>query len=226
MRHRRLLLLAVIPLGTLVVTHGCSGEPPFSSVCAWVSNPDNCFRAFREDMLTSPSQDCSYPGSPTEATPSDLGTPNGTLQFGQGSPLTALCVITSGGAIAIDPPINVTAWPPDPTLGPVTYTLTLNDPAGNACGVATYTSPHGFSITINAPPAAPTDGGAADAGIGASAYGTFAQSNSPGRDAFDVVCPDGETYHFNLDEALETGLPDSGTVSAFLAFRRLYPRRG
>ena len=77
----------------------------------------------------------------------------------------------------------------------------------------TYTSPHGFSFTIDAPPDAGTT--AVDrrrpghlprrrrCEAPASRSATYTQTFAPGRDAFDVTCPSGESHHFNLDEILQ-----------------------
>ena len=130
------------------------------------------------------------------------------------------CIINSGGQVQINPPLDLSMWPPNAYSPPVTYTFTFQTADSNNCGAATYTSPHGFSITINPLP----DGGIAGFGGGTTTttttatatatgdggrvpmpYGTFTSVIAPGSDAFDVTCPSGETHHFNINEV--EGLP-------------------
>jgi hypothetical protein len=242
--RRRLLLLAavVVPSVTAlaVAAHGCGTEPPFESACLWLEDPNNCYREFREDMKATanptspdnPSGDCKPGGNPTQATSGSAGKENGTFSMRS---MLATCVLDQGGSVTIDPAVDLTQWPPNPYAAPVTYTITLQTADGNTCGVATYTSPHGFSITINPLPdggigtgggtTGGTGGGATtgttptgDAGRIPDPYGTFTSVIAPGRDAFDVTCPSGETHHFNLDEI--AGLPgeDGGSCPHFSEF--------
>ena len=103
--------------------------------------------------------------------------------------------------------------------------MTFLEVDGSECGVATYTSPHGFSFTIDSPGDAGTGGGSGaggasygtlpDAGGGGPQpvpYGTFSEVIAPGSDAFDVTCPTGETHHFNLFE-VEGQVAAGGTGS-------------
>jgi hypothetical protein len=242
--RRRLLLLAAVVVPSVsalaVAAHGCGTEPPFESACLWLEDPNNCYREFREDMKATanpvspdnPSGDCKPGGNPTEATSGSAGKENGTFLMRS---MLATCILDHGGSVTLDPAVDLTQWPPNPYNAPVTYTITLQTADGNTCGTATYTSPHGFSITINPLP----DGGIGTGGSGAGGgtttgtatatttadagrvpdpYGTFTSVIAPGRDAFDVTCPSGETHHFNLDEV--TGLPgeDGGTCPAFADF--------
>jgi hypothetical protein len=246
MRRRLLLALAAFPVAAIAVAHGCSSDPPFESACQWLADPENCLREFREDMLkaavdesNNPFGDCRPVGwteaSPTEANQADLkGVRNGTFLKREA---LDTCILDKGGFITIDPPLNVNTFPPDLYAVPTTYTIKFTMPNGFECGSATYTSPHGFSFTVNPLPnqdagAAGTDGGVAtgsgggtttSSGSGSSAdnddggapkpFGTFTSVIQPGRDAFDVTCPSGETHHFNLNEIVgpegDGGVPTS-----------------
>jgi hypothetical protein len=153
------------------------------------------------------------------------------------------CVLYRGGQVTVSPPIDLTMWPPNAYADPVTYTFSFVNFDGNECGNATYTSPHGFSLTIDPPPdagttvmadagidapATPTDGGPEmdDAGPPIT-FGTYTQYNPPGRDSFDVTCPSGESHHFTLDEINITD-PAGGACPQFAgilpsASLQLYP---
>jgi hypothetical protein len=239
--RRRLILLAVATSALVApaITHGCSNEPPFESVCDWIGDPENCFREFHEEMLAyagpdNPNGDCrTYPplpvsAYPTEASASAPGVSNGSFLK---RAMLDTCILNAGGQVTVDPPIDLTMFPPSLYADPITYKFTFVNPDGNACGNATYTSAHGFSITINPPPDA---GGTAvmDAGADVSPpppdsgpppemddggmpipFGTYTQVIAPGRSAFDVTCPSGETHHFNLNEVdgppASNGVPNS-----------------
>jgi hypothetical protein len=232
-------LFIALSLGLVMFSvHGCSNETAFESICDWIANPNNCYREFRAGMLEDdggPSAlgpGCTFAGpQPTDADDKmhpPGGTQNGAFPTGQ---VLTTCIIDSGGSVTFDPPINLAAYPPSLTSTPVTYTITLADPFGVACGKATYTSPHGFSISIAAPAGAGGGGSTSAGGDGASdggfqavpAFGTYTQTIAPGRDAFDVTCPSGETHHFNLDEA--EGFPnrEGQDVSACPGYKDLVP---
>ena len=238
--RRRLLLLAAVAVpsvaGIAASAHGCSDEQPFESVCLWMADPDNCYRELREDMKATanplspdnPNGDCTTLGTSTEATGSTPGTANGSFLT---RAMLDTCIIDQGGQVMLAPPLDLTMWPPSPYATPITYTMTFQAADGNTCGTATYTSPHGFSITINPLP----DGGVGtarrrnhhrnhDHGHGRRRprpphpYGTFTEVIAPGRDAFDVTCPSGETHHFDLNEV--EGLPgaDGGACPTYADF--------
>ena len=225
MRHSYLLAALPLALGLVpLLAHGCAEETAFESLCDWVANPDNCYREFRAGMLegdggpSALAPGCTFPGTqPTlvaDRAHAPTGVSNGTFQT---RPMLGTCIIDSGGSVTFSPPINLAAYPPSLLSTPITYTMTLADAFGVTCGTATYTSPHGFSISIVAPTGAGGGGasggggglvlagaghGGSDGGFQATpAYGTYAQTIAPGRDAFDVTCPSGETHYFNLDES-------------------------
>jgi hypothetical protein len=237
MRRRYALALLALPFGTVpVLVHGCTTETAFESVCDWVADPSNCYREFRAGMLEDtggPSAlgpGCTFADpQPTEV--NDRGYPptgvsNGTFQTSP--PMLTTCIV-GGGSVTIDPPINLAAYPPSLESLPVTYTMTLADAFGVTCGTATYTSPHGFSISIAAPAGTGGGGGAftlldggddsSDGGFQATpAFGTYTQTIAPGRDAFDVTCPSGEAHVFNLDEsgdAVENFTPNTSECPGY-----------
>jgi hypothetical protein len=256
--RRRLILLAVaaLPVALTAVAHGCSSEPPFESVCDWMNDPNNCYREFHQDLLAvssptnpdNPNGDCrtydpSGPVSqiPTEASEAAPGTPNGTFAM---RAMLDTCTLNEGGQVKFNPAIDLTMYPPPLLAPPITYAISLVNPDGNECGNLTYTSPHGFSITIDPPPdAGSTAMGDASVGDGAVVAlsdagvfddpdgespvtnGTYTQVIAPGRDAFDVTCPTGESHHFNLDEVDGIGVTtaDGGSTSQCPALINVVP---
>jgi hypothetical protein len=142
------------------------------------------------------------------------------------------CTLTAGGQVVFNPPLNLTPLGPfDP---PIAYQITLSAADSNVCAIFGYTSPHGFSITINGPPDAGGGNGGSSTGTTTTVntiltdisdqdaawgpnrqpYGTYTEVNTPGRDNMDVTCPSGEFHHFNLNE-IST---DAGRCPAFLDF--------
>src|ERR1700733_1139453 len=114
MRRSYLLLIAAFaPVAGLMLSHGCSGETAFESVCVWVADPDNCYREFRAGMLAETngpsalSPGCTFPGGqPTQVAlgkHSD-GTANGAFLT---TGMLATCIINSGGSVTVNPPINL-----------------------------------------------------------------------------------------------------------------------
>ncbi len=187
LRFRRLYLVALVavPVAGVAAAHGCSNPESFESVCDWIAFPGNCLREFHNDMLVygggtqdNPWGDCrTYPnpapdgGIPTEASPiastlaKKLGTPNGSFLS---RTMLDTCILSQGGTVKVDPPIDPTMWPPGELATPVTYTFTLATADGNTCGTATYTSPHGFSIAINGTGGSPSGAGGAGGSASAS----------------------------------------------------------
>lgn len=240
MRRRLLFVVALVPLAAAVSAHGCSSEPPFESACAWLADPENCFREFREDMLTTASKDCHFEGDAPTEVGADSANPKGVANgvFLKRAALD-VCIINGGGSVVFDPPIDPTMYPLDPLATPPTYTIKLMRGDATECGVASYTSPHGFSITLDAPPDAGTTAvGQTDAAAPAATidsddkdggvpypYGTYAQVIGAGRDAYDVMCPSGEAHHFNLNEIVGPLAADGVThVSGCSGFAAVNPQ--
>lgn len=246
-RLRRLLLvpLAVVP-AFAAAAHGCSTEPPFESVCGWLAEPDNCFRDFHRDMLATadlvntdnPNGDCRtyrpkpLSGVPTEATSGTPGVSNGSFLM---RAMLDTCILDEGGSVKFNPAIDLTMYPPSIYADPITYTISFVNPDGTECGNATYTSPHGFSITIDTPPDAGTTAVTPDGGADAAPppvvgdagppmpYGTFTEVIAPGRDAFNVTCPSGESHYFNLDEVDGPPAPNGSDSSRCPEFEDIVP---
>jgi hypothetical protein len=211
------LAVAAVPFAGAAAVHGCSDEQPFESVCLWVADPDNCYRKFRIDSEAA-GNDCKPVGDPTPAVSGgDNGTPNGSFLS---RTMLDVCFINGGGQVVFDPPLDLTKFPPSLLENPITYKMTFKNGDGTECGGATYSSPHGFSFTINPPADAGSadggglllDAGSTDGGPG-TAYGSYTQVIQPGRDAFDVTCPTGETHHLDLFEVEGATVTDDGGLN-------------
>jgi hypothetical protein len=238
MRRSLLLVAAVVPFAVIAAAHGCSSQQPFDSACRWMEDPENCFREFHEDMLAAKGPDnlngdCrTYPPLPVSAYPTQAsqaapGVSNGRFM---NRAMLDTCFLMRGGQVTVTPPIDLTMFPPSPYADPVQYTFSLVNYDGNECGNIAYTSPHGFSLTIDPPPDAGTTA-MTDAGIDASMtpadggpemddagppipFGTYTQYNAPGRDSLDVTCPSGNSFHFTLDE-IDITNPDAGACPQY-----------
>ncbi|APR81445.1 Hypothetical protein A7982_06794 [Minicystis rosea] len=225
-------LAVAAPIAAASAVHGCSSGEQFESVCLWVADPDNCYRAFREDTVDN-GETCKPAGdpSPVDLASGSNGTQNGTFL---GRDKLDVCFIGAGGQVVFDPPLDLTMIPPPLLAPPTTYKVTFKRPNGTTCGNATYTSAHGFTFTIDAPPdggASTTTGDAgastADAGDAGTSlpFGTYSQVIEPGRDAFDATCPSGETHHFNLYEVEGSSTTaDGGSRSTCPRVSDLVPR--
>ena len=220
-------LVVAAPIVGATAVHGCSSDEQFESVCLWVADPDNCYRKFREDSVDN-GETCKPLGDPSPVNLADPTNPNGSSN---GSFLARgmldVCFIAGGGQVVFDPPIDLASYPPSPLAEPITYKMSFKRANGTDCGSATYTSPHGFSFTIDPPPdtgASVADaGGAGDAGAPVP-YGSYTQIIQPGSDAFDSTCPTGETHHFNLFEAEGTSVTaDGGVQTSCPLFSQIVP---
>jgi hypothetical protein len=201
-RPRRLFLVALVavPAAAVAAAHGCTSNQPFESVCDWMAYPSNCLREFHNDMQhhqTYPDNifgDCrmwsTVDPPPTEADParSRTGTTNG--KFLDRSALDT-CVLNQGGTVTFSPPVDLTMWPPPLLAEPTTYVLTFTTGDGNMCGSAQYTSQHGFSLTINAPPG--TGGAGTGGGLGSSSSSAASSSGAGLPTIKHPACEDTET---------------------------------
>ena len=202
------------PLAAASAINGCSSGEQFESVCLWVADPDNCYRSFREDSVNN-GETCKPLGAPT---PVDVATGSNGTQNGAflGRDKLDVCFVGAGGQVVFDPPLDLSMFPPPLLAPPTTYKVTFKRPNGTTCGNATYSSPHGFTFTIDAPPdggsSTINDAGGADAGDAGPSlpYGTYSQVIEAGRDAFDATCPSGETHHFNLVEIEGSSTTEDG----------------
>ena len=239
MQRRYLLVLLALSFGLVpLLVHGCSTETAFESVCDWVADPNNCYREFRAGMLADDAR-AERPRARAARSPA-RSLPRSTSRTARArhperrlpdhGDARYLLHRTAAASVTFNPPINLAAYPPPLMSTPVTYTITFLDAFGVTVRHATYTSPHGFSITIARPRPAQAGGGGAraerrrlrvrqrrgsDGAFEATpAFGTYTQTIAPGLDEFNVTCPSGETHLFNLDESGDAVQPSRGARRA------------
>jgi hypothetical protein len=184
-------------------THGCSDEQPVEDFCGFMANTGNCYSEFHEDLGAA------------------CGSADAALVQGSFGSRAALdiCVLSSGGQVVFDPPIDLTKKFPTGAL----QSVKLMTQTGTECGSVAYTSQYSFVFTVNPLPGADagTDGGGTGGQGGAEEAaephwksGTIASSALPGRDTVDVSCsaPDvvsatqvagAESHHFNLNQVIQ-----------------------
>ena len=172
--------------GPLAV-EGCgSDEPPIENLCGWLGNPDNCYRAFYEDV----GSQCGR---------ADLGSaPQGGFLARD---KLDVCILNEGGQVLFDPPLDLAAFP----LASASFKMVAVD--GSPCGKASFGGTNTFSVSIEP---YPPDGGAASGAGGGStsggepiAGGTFSSDSPAGRQVFDTSCPSGDAHHFDLLQTSE-----------------------
>jgi hypothetical protein len=180
---RRLLVLAAFVPATLLLANACGDdapeEPPLQDLCGWVGDPNNCYRAFAEDVGFR----CGAFG--------EGSAPRGSFKIRE---QLDTCILTvkngaeyEGGQVIFEPPLDLTALPPAEQA----FTFIKND--GTTCGTARFASKYDFGITITPDPV-PEGGTNQDLVQG----GTFSQTGLEGREVLDVACPGGEYYFDRL----------------------------
>ncbi len=153
---------------------------------------------------------------PTQVTPLDAGVSNGTFLMRS---MLGTCILDQGGQVVFNPPLDPTmSTNPDAgaDAGPTTFTIQILAADGNECGVATYTTPDSWSITIDSFADAGPDAGLADGG-------TYTQSVAPGTEELSVSCPTGESHLLNLNELAGPPGANGNPSSSCPGFAALLP---
>jgi hypothetical protein len=218
MRFRSLLVACALPLAATGAVYGCSGNPAPEDLCRWLQDPNgvNCIADFHDDIQAK----C---GAPSAAAVAGTFATRNTLD---------MCVLSGGGAITFDPPIEINL---PPTGLPITMKLTNAD--GTGCGEIAYTSAFSWSFRVgelllgtngNAVSSSATTGAGGGASSDGPSYsrGTIAvtrlggdtiQVDCPAKDihtADQVVAP--ESHIFNLNQVLsstpENGCPEYAQI--------------
>jgi hypothetical protein len=226
LRRRIVAAVVLVPLGIAGVIYGCgSGEPPIEDLCGWLSNPQNCYRQFAEDVGTQ----CIAPdgGNVGSFGPAVPGMPT----------MLATCVLNGGGAVTFNPPLDPTTFPLGTTnLGagggggggptPTMVAFSLTDEFGNECVAGTFSNSYSFSITYDGQP----DGGTPvcpenDAGAPLSTDpancapfngGTYSEVTQPGRNTLDTTCPVADTYPLDANpDVSDAAAPEETTTHHF-----------
>jgi len=193
MRRRLALAALVVPVLALANLHGCgSDEPEIENLCGWLSDPDNCYRKFFADV----DGRCGV-----------VGKGNAPVGGFLARDKLDICVLSAGGQVLFDPPLNVATFP----LASTSFKFVGAD--GTSCGAGSWGGPYTFSIHVDPyPPDAGTPPAPVDAGpIGEPITGgTFSSTNAETREVFDVSCPSGDTHHF--DRLQTTKCPEYTSV--------------
>jgi hypothetical protein len=165
------------PLALLIQAEGCATEPLPQDLCSWLADSNNCYARFADDIIagtTSPR--CGQIAKDDEPSESTTG-------FFQDRTDLSICIITGGGQIIFDPPLDVTTFPP------TEIAFKMLDEKALACGEGSFQGAQSYSVKIEA--AELED---ADDVLG----GSFSISQTAGRERFDVGCPGGqENHNFN-----------------------------
>jgi hypothetical protein len=187
MLKRRFLVRSLWLGGALLpaiamVTYGCESATQFDDLCSWVSDPDNCYANFFEDIQTQ----CGSAAEPR------LGT------FAARDKLD-LCFLDQGGLIRFDPPLNLEVpieESPDP------FNFEIVNPDTTVCGNIGFIAKYDFSVSIIGDEI--PDGGTPQEGdiVG----GTFSMSGGKASDSLAVKCPL-NVAAFNFDRLQITKCP-------------------
>ncbi|HHH10678.1 MAG TPA: hypothetical protein ENK23_01190 [Sorangium sp.] len=190
MNIKRLLAIALLatPAAVFSVAQGCATEPLPQDICSWLSDDNNCYTRFANDVVPQ----CGYfpPADPSDPLASATGS------FASLDDLS-VCIGNQGGQIIFDPPL-------DPATFPITQeqSFTILDKKAVECGNILYFSDASFTVTIN--PVDKNDAGTATCPDGTPLGdnilgGAFGVEKEAGRERIDVKCPGGlEQYNFNL----------------------------
>jgi hypothetical protein len=151
----------------IVLGYGCESPTQFDDLCGWLADPNSCYREFFIDVGAR----CG----------------DATVKAGQflARDKLDLCILSEGGQVVVDPPIDLANPPPD-NLEPITFTFINSD--ATECGNVVFTAKYDFSITI-APDPPPADG--SDPPESAVAGGTFSMTGGKSSDILDTKCPSG-----------------------------------
>ena len=170
-RSTQLVMRVLLATGSLLpiavlAGGGCDSPTQYDDFCGWIRDEENCYREFFIDVEAK----CG-------ATP--------TTQAGQF--LTRekldLCVLTGGGQVLFDPPIDLASPPPD-NLAPIKVKMINAD--ATKCGEIEFRAKYDFSITIEGDPM-PAD--PSDVGDEFIVGGTFNVSGGKDTDTLSVTCP-------------------------------------
>lgn len=182
MRSRLLFLLAP-PLVAFVAASfpACSAPPKLDDLCGWLGDPNSCYRELALDSLDR----CGAFGT-------DVAASEG--QFSPKAERTALetCILTRGGNVKFDPPLDVTTFP----LTTVSFVITNKD--ATTCGSGSFGANGAFSISIDPSPQVP-EGSTCTDSTDQICGGAFSFTPGTGTN-FSVSCPAGTSFQFSHEQ--------------------------
>lgn len=222
MRRKTAYSLVAVPFSLALLAHGCAGgptEPPVESLCGWLADANNCYRAFFRDVEP---RACGSIGAGTAPKGSFLARDK-----------LDVCVLEGGGQVLFDPPPTIDQFP----LQSVAFKIVSAD--GSQCGTGSYQSLYGFSVGVTPYTPTTTDGGTSSGSAvsRAIAGGAYSQAKTPDKDLIDTTCPSGEAHHFDLVEGdkcpqyagvmpraeLESNAGGIDPIAGYLRFRAYFP---
>lgn len=172
MKRRFLAACGFLFAPVVILGYGCgSDEPDIEDLCGWVGDPDNCYLKFAEDI----GDRCGVAG---------LG--NAPLGSFLSRDSLDICILTEGGQVIFDPPLDLAELPPEK----IGFKMINTD--GTECGSGEYKSEFSYTLTIEPDPV-PDSGSTEGLVLG----GTFQSKTVQGNDTLSTTCPSGESHFFD-----------------------------
>lgn len=134
---RSLWLVGLTAPGATLLAHGCESSTQFDDLCAWVSDPENCYVNFFEDVQAR----CGAVNQPRPG----IFPSRETLDN---------CFLAEGGIITFEPPLDLTI-PIEDLAEPLKFTMV--NPDSTTCGTVTFRAKYDFTVEIVGDPV--PDGG-------------------------------------------------------------------
>lgn len=171
-----------LPL-SLALLYGCESSTQFDDMCGWVSDPNNCYAAYFEDIQTR----C---GS-ADTVPTGIFQKRETLDN---------CFLTAGGIVVFEPPLSLDV-PIEESTEPLKFTIQNAD--GTDCGSITFKAKYDFSVTIIGDEVPDGSVPTEDTVKG----GTFSMTGGKDSDTLAVQCASNPAA-FNFDRLQITKCPE------------------
>ncbi|MBL9027135.1 MAG: hypothetical protein JNL21_33380 [Myxococcales bacterium] len=170
MVKRRFLVRSVWLLGlaapaATLLAYGCESETQYDDLCAWVSDPGNCYVKYFEDVQAR----CGAVNQPRPGV------------FAARDKLDN-CFLSEGGIVTFEPPIDLTV-PLEESEEPLKFTMVNAD--STPCGTITFKAKYDFTVDIVGDPV--VDGGVPEPEDVTG--GKFSMEGGKDFDTVLVTCP-------------------------------------
>jgi len=162
---RSLWLVGFVSPGALLLGYGCDSATQFDDLCGWVSDPENCYRAFVDDIEAR----CGAANEPRPGV------------FPSRDQLDT-CFLTEGGLVMFEPPFDLNV-PIEESLEE--FRFTIINPDSSPCGTITFKAKYDFSVEIVGDPV--PDGGIKEPEDVTG--GKFSTTGGKDTDTLSVLCP-------------------------------------
>ncbi len=187
MRRYVVPALLAVPSLFALMAYGCGGssEPPIEDLCGWLSDPNNCYRAFAQDIQQSGAVQCTHLS----------GTANAVPQIGefQARDKLDVCILREGGIISFDTPVDLGKLPP------VEVAFKFTNANNTECGSVDWVDVDSFTFTVDGS-YVDDAGPAAQAGIKGGTFTIKPTTPRPEAATETVTCPSGESHYFDTLE--------------------------